>query len=150
MIDVKFQYQSGVNQLPQHCTVINATVNRASNFLELPERLIVVFLRCSPRIMGGVDQYAHNKIGLNASLELKTAVEIMCHELIHVEQRLQNKLTINSDGWYFWLGKPWTNGNPELLPQHKYLELPWEADVRNRLPLLLRQITAVDGATPAQ
>lgn len=143
MIEVRFEYQVGIKTMEQHSTVIRSTISAAALHLDLPQQITIVYMKCSPRVMGGVDRRDYTKIGINSSLDLRKTVEIICHELIHVEQRKQNKLTIGNNNWYYWRGKPWISGDPELLPQHKYLELPWEEDVRIRLPQLLKNITSV-------
>ena len=136
---VSFFYQPNLN-LKHYEAVITAICNRAELFLELPSTLDVHLYRLNPSTYGGIDHHKLNSIVLSTDLQLKSIPMILVHELIHVSQRHTNMLRIYNDGSYVWMGKFYTRTSPELLPKDEYLNLPWELDVNDRLPLLLKKI----------
>ena len=118
--------------------IIEKIVTRAASFLKLPDSLQFHFEPMKPEVWGGVDLKNYTKIGLNSSLSLSGIPIIVLHELIHVEQRHLGHLSISKDGWYSWHNIKFTNQLPENMDENQYKNLPWELDVVERLPNLIK------------
>lgn len=138
-MQVNFYYQHHLN-LKHYEAVIQAICNRAELFLSLPPELDICLYRLNPSTYGGIDRIKSNRIVLSTDLNLKNIPLILVHELIHISQRHTKMLQIYNDGSYVWMGKFVTRTDPEQLPPNEYLNLPWEVDVTDRLPSLLRKI----------
>jgi hypothetical protein len=58
-------------------------------------------------------------------LDRKESIEVLCHEVIHIQQYVNNILSFE-DGFVFWLGEPID------LNSREYEQRPWEIDAFNR------------------
>jgi len=131
-MNITFNYIN-CQPLLEHELVARRVIEQAHEHLKLPPDINIVFKNFGARVYGGVDLRDYRRIGLNTTLPLREMVDILIHELIHVEQRHRGVFNISSDGWYYWNGRPITNRDPELLPVDEYKNLPWETDVSARL-----------------
>jgi hypothetical protein len=120
--------------------IINKIIDIASHYLLLPPTIDVYIVRLDDNTYGGVDQFFTNRIILSSALSLQVIPIILVHELIHIDQQCTGNLKIGKDGWYKWRGKLHSNIAPQNLDREEYLNLPWEVDVNNRLPILLQKI----------
>lgn len=107
--------------------------------LTLPKEIVIEMSMMSPSVYA--ETYLHYKnthrIRLNDQLLVNDLVIPLVHELIHLEQLTLGKLMINHEGLYIWDNLSY---NIKLNDLHygDYLQLPWELDVHNRLPKLLK------------
>lgn len=138
-MQVNFYYQHQL-KLKHYEAVIQSICNRAELFLSLPPEVDICLYRLNNSTYGGIDRLKLNRLVLSTNLNLKNIPLILVHELIHISQRHTKMLQIYNDGSYVWMGKFVTRVEPEQLPANEYLNLPWEIDVHNRLPSLLKKI----------
>lgn len=89
---------------------------------------------------GGIDMIHANRIGINYDVPFDMLPKILLHELIHVNQKHTGILRIARNGTCYWHGIPVTNKSPSDMTFEEYQNLPWEVDVENRLPALLKTV----------
>ena len=135
---VVFAYEN--SKKLQHEAVATQIVTRLRDHLELPERIEIHFVSLTGRVYGGVDNRFYHRIAINDALSLPEMFIILVHELIHVSQRHTGEFVVTSANQYYWQGRLITDQDPETLSHQEYENLPWEADVRARLPNLIKVI----------
>lgn len=114
------------------CTIIN-------NHIKLPETVIIEFkqLENNNHAQTHFSLTHGNKIILNSTLSRKDLIIPLVHELIHLNQIHTKKLSMGKKKEYVWEGRMYKVKDYDYT---EYSELPWEVDVRKRLPELLKML----------
>jgi len=81
-----------------------------------------------------------NRIRINSELNEKEVVIPLIHELLHVNQILEGKLSVYKNGDILWENKRYKLKDPTKSTYHYYEMLPWEVDVRAKEKKLLNLI----------
>lgn len=66
-------------------------------------------------------------------------VELICHELVHIEQYKLGWLSYTDDNEFAWFGRPF----PRQKNHVDYINFPWERDAYRRAPQLARQVRRI-------
>ena len=140
-MQIKFIYPRNVSKDLSIEDLCRRICNKMRNHLTLPDNVIIEFVWLEKHTHA--DTYVHYKDGprirLSLHLPLNHIVLPLLHELIHLEQMTLGKLMINHEGLYIWEKQPY-EVDATKLPYGEYLQLPWELEVHNRLPILLEQL----------
>ena len=75
-----------------------------------------------------------NRISINNKLTSTEIIEVLVHELIHLNQIKTGRLSSTSNGRYIWNKRQYT-----LNPNIDYDTLPWERDVVAKQKHILKQ-----------
>jgi len=81
-----------------------------------------------------------NRVRINSQLSEKELVIPFVHELIHLNQVVEGRLSVYKNGDILWEGKRYQIKNPRQSTYEYYENLPWEVDVRSREKKLLKTI----------
>lgn len=81
-----------------------------------------------------------NRIRINSELNQKEVIIPLVHELVHLNQIVENRLSVYRNGDIFWEGKRYQLKDPTKSTYDYYENLPWEIDVRAREQKLLKNI----------
>lgn len=78
-------------------------------------------------------------IEINASKSLRTIMDTVAHEMVHVKQYARNELRELGDSHFTWLGES-VDGN-----KINYFDLPWEIEAHGREEGLFRRWAEQEG-----
>ena len=131
-MNIIFHYNKGQPK-KDYEVIISAFADAVAKVIELPEIVEVCLYPLANNVHGGIDRMRVNRIGINYHLLLEDIPKILTHELIHVHQKHKGILKIDSKNNCYWHGIFQTNKLPEQMTYEEYENLPWEADVTNRL-----------------
>jgi len=122
--------------------VIQQVFNKAKQFLKLPNAIEVEFSNLQDSVYAEtlVNSRFKNRIRLNYNISHIEIIKPALHELIHLEQIYTGKLSSSGNGVYLWEGQHYYHKDLENLSYVDYSNLPWEADVNERLDKLLISI----------
>jgi hypothetical protein len=81
-----------------------------------------------------------NRIRVNSELSSKEIVIPLVHELVHLNQIVEGRLSVYKNGDILWEGKRYQLKDPKKSTYEYYQNLPWEVDVRGRESKLLKTI----------
>lgn len=138
-MEVKFFYQGRNQRKPEHEIIVTEFAKLVGKVIELPDIIEVCLYPLQENIHGGIDILKVNRLGLNINLPLDNVPKVLTHELIHVNQKHKDMLRIDRTGRCYWYGIPYNKQNPEEMNYQDYLDLPWEADVQNRLDFVFKE-----------
>lgn len=138
-MDIRYFYQNNQHSY-KHETIINSFAKIAATVIDLPPLLEVCLYDLGNNVYGGIDMIHANRIGINYDVPFDMLPKILLHELIHVNQKHTGILRIARNGTCYWHGIPVTNKSPSDMTFEEYQNLPWEVDVENRLPALLKTV----------
>jgi len=129
---VKLVYDKNTKQDKQKEVLIQQICLLASHKLVLPDKIIIIIQNLGHHVLGEtlLDGKNSNKIKLNSNLGPKETIIVLSHELIHLSQITEKRLTFNKKGDYIWDNKVCCNyATIKSLDYNTYLQLPWELDV---------------------
>ena len=142
---VKIVYDKNTKQDKQKEILIQQICLLASHKLVLPDKIIIINQNLGHHVLGEtlLDGVNSNKIKLNTTLGLKETIVVLSHELIHLAQIAEKRLTFNKKGDFLWDKRVCCNyATIKSLDYNTYLQLPWELDVvkkqQNLLDYLLK------------
>lgn len=81
-----------------------------------------------------------NRIRVNSDLSEKEVVIPLVHELLHVNQIVEGKLSVYKNGDILWENKRYKLKDPTKSSYSYYENLPWEVDVRAKEKKLINLI----------
>lgn len=115
-------------------------VELVSDKIKLPDSLQIEFKKLDENVYGetSLNPRYNNRITLNYNLEPQEFMRPLVHELCHINQILENRLSKNLDGSYVYCGKKYHVKT--WLEYNDYLNLPWELDARITEKMLLKHI----------
>lgn len=131
--------------------VITNTIYKTKKFISLPDIIEIEIQNFSSPYYQREYRYVLaetvldsrfkvNKIRINSELNEKEVVIPLVHELLHVNQILEGKLSVYKNGDIFWENKRYKLKDPTKSTYHYYEMLPWEVDVRAKEKKLLNLI----------
>lgn len=137
---IRFHYYKGVTPDSQKEKVATYVCNQLREHLDLPETIEIEFVQLGPSNYGEtiVDYRYPNRMRINLDLSLNDIVIPLVHELIHLEQIKQGRLTNNRFGDIIWENK--TYKVPKNQSYNDYLDQPWEQDVSNKQQNVLKNL----------
>lgn len=147
---IDFIYIDCVQSLDKE-KIISNTCNTATNFLKLPDILEVEIQNFNSPNYRRDHRYVlaetvldyrlkNNRLRINDELSPKELVIPLVHELIHINQICEGRLSVYRNGDIFWEGKRYQLKDPTKSSYEYYANLPWEIDVRARESKLLNKI----------
>lgn len=118
--------------------IIRKVCNILLNKLKLPTKVTIVLKKLEPSVYAETNLQHSNqyKIVINSDLPIRNTIEPLVHELIHLNQIYTGKLVGKKD-CYIWQGIEYKSQNGSSETYVDYQNMPWELDVRQRLPKLL-------------
>lgn len=140
-ISLRFIYSSDVQDKTKEifienvCSIVIATAS-----LKLPNYLEIEFVQLEDGVYAEtmLDPRFKNRIRLSDRID--DLLEPLLHELIHVSQVTSGHLVTYRNGVHAWKGQMYFLKPLCEMTDEEYLNLPWEKDVENTLPLLLDRI----------
>jgi len=137
---IRFYYYKGVSPDVQKEKVATYVCNRLREHLDLPDIIEVEFIQLGPSTYGEtvIDFRYPGRIRVNLDLSLTDIVIPIVHELLHLEQIKQNRLTNNRFGDILWENTVYKV--KKNLSYRDYLALPWEEDVAKKQQKVLKNL----------
>jgi hypothetical protein len=129
---VRFYYYKGVTPDNQKEKVARYICGRLRDYLELPDIIEIELIQLGPNNYGEtlIDYRTPNRIRINLDLSINDIVIPLTHELLHLEQIYQKRLTNTRFGDIIWENKTYkVNKN---MSHKEYLAQPWEQDVAEK------------------
>jgi hypothetical protein len=107
-----------------------------STILDIPDNIEIVFDIMNESVYGNtmLNPRLKNRISINNKLTSTEIIEVLVHELIHLNQIKTGRLSSTSNGRYIWNKRQYT-----LNPNIDYDTLPWERDVVAKQKHILKQ-----------
>jgi len=131
--------------------VITNTIYKTKKFISLPDVIEIEIQNFSSPYYQREYRYVLaetvldsrlkvNRIRINSELNEKEVVIPLIHELLHVNQIQEGKLSVYKNGDILWENKRYKLKDPTKSTYHYYEMLPWEVDVRAKEKKLLNLI----------
>lgn len=137
---IRFYYYRGESPDSQREKVASYVCNRLRDYLDLPDTIEIEFVHLGPSNYGEtvIDYRYPNRMRINLDLSLTEIVIPLVHELLHLEQVKQGRLTNNRFGDILWENKVYKV--QKTLSYKDYTELPWELDVAEKQQKVLKKL----------
>jgi hypothetical protein len=121
--------------------VATSLCQAASLYISLPDSIIVEFVDLGYSAYGEstLTFNRESKVRINLQLSTKELIYPLVHELLHLNQIHEGKLSVNRFGDCVWEGKTYKLDQSKL-SYNDYKNLPWEQDVAAREKQLLVNI----------
>ena len=121
--------------------VATSLCQAASLYVDLPDNIIVEFVDLGPGMYGEstLTFNQDSKVRINLQLSCKELIYPLVHELLHLNQIHEGKLSVTRFGDCVWEGKTYKI-DQDKMSYKDYTQLPWELDVANREKQLLANI----------
>lgn len=138
-VNVRFprNYQPDIEK----AKVATSLCQAASLYIDLPDNIIVEFVDLGPSAYGEstLDFNKDSKVRVNLQLSCKELIYPLIHELLHLNQIHEGKLSVTRYGDCVWEGKTYKIDQSKM-SYKDYTQLPWELDVAQREKQLLSNI----------
>lgn len=138
-VTVRFpkNYQSDIEK----AKVATSLCQAASLYIDLPDNIIVEFVDLGPNMYGEstLDFNKDSKVRINLQLSCKELIYPLVHELLHLNQIYEGRLSVTRFGDCVWEGKAYKIDQAKM-SYKDYMQLPWELDVSHREKQLLANI----------
>jgi hypothetical protein len=110
-------------------------------YIPLPDNIIVEFVDLGHNAYGEstLTFNKESKVRINLQLSTKELIYPLVHELLHLNQIHEGKLSVTRFGDCVWEGKTYKL-NQSKMSYKEYTQLPWEQDVTSREKQLLANI----------
>jgi hypothetical protein len=110
-------------------------------YIALPDNIIVEFVDLGHNAYGEstLTFNKESKVRINLQLSAKEMIYPLVHELLHLNQIHEGKLSVTRFGDCVWEGKTYKL-NQSKMSYKEYTQLPWELDVTSREQQLLANI----------
>ena len=110
-------------------------------YIDLPDNIIVEFVDLGPNMYGEstLTFKKDSKVRINLQLSCKELIYPLIHELLHLNQIHEGKLSVTRFGDCIWEGKTYKIDQSKM-SYKEYMQLPWEYDVSIRQKKLIEQI----------
>ena len=121
--------------------VATSLCQAASLYIALPDNIIVELVDLGHNAYGEstLTFNKESKVRINLQLSAKEMIYPLVHELLHLNQIHEGKLSVTRFGDCVWEGKTYKL-NQSKMSYKEYTQLPWELDVANREKQLLANI----------
>ena len=139
---IRFSYQNDDYYAIREVVCTKLTV-AASTVLSLPDEIVIRFANLGESIYGNtaLDFRCRNRVSINQSLTISELAPVLIHELIHLNQIHTGILRASRTGVYFWNNRQY-KVDTVYMNFETHQQLPWEIDVTNRLPSVLKESLA--------
>ena len=138
-INVRFpkHYQPDIEK----AKVATSLCQAAFLYINLPDNIIVEFVDLGPHMYGEstLTFNKDSKVRINLQLSCKELIYPLVHELLHLNQIHEGKLSVTRFGDCVWEGKTYKI-DQDKMSYKEYMQLPWEYDVSIRQKKLIEQI----------
>ncbi len=137
---IRFYYYRGESPDSQREKVASYVCNRLRDYLDLPDTIEIEFVHLGPSNYGEtlIDYRKPNRIRINLDLSINDIVIPLTHELLHLEQIKQGRLTNTRSGDILWENQVYKV--KQSLSYKDYLALPWEEDVAKKQQKVLKNL----------
>ncbi len=121
--------------------VATSLCQAASLYIALPDNIIVELVDLGHNAYGEstLTFNKESKVRINLQLSTKEMIYPLVHELLHLNQIHEGRLSVTIFGDYVWEGKTYKL-NQSKMSYKEYTQLPWELDVTSREQQLLANI----------
>ena len=121
--------------------VATSLCQAASLYIALPDNIIIEFVDLGHNAYGEstLTFNKESKVRINLQLSAKEMIYPLVHELLHLNQIHEGKLSVTRFGDCVWEGKTYQL-NQSKISYKEYTQLPWELDVTSREQQLLANI----------
>ncbi len=121
--------------------VATSLCQAASLYIALPDSIIVEFVDLGHNAYGEstLTFNKESKVRINLQLSTKELIYPLVHELLHLNQIHEGRLSVTRFGDCVWEGKTYKL-NQSKMSYKEYTRLPWELDVTSREQQLLANI----------
>lgn len=121
--------------------VATSLCQAASLYISLPDSIIVEFVDLGHNAYGEstLTFNKESKVRINLQLSAKEMIYPLVHELLHLNQIHEGKLSVTRFGDCVWEGKTYKLDQSKM-SYKEYTQLPWELDVTSREQQLLANI----------
>lgn len=121
--------------------VATSLCQAASLYIALPDNIIVELVDLGHNAYGEstLTFNKESKVRINLQLSTKELIYPLVHELLHLNQMHEGKLSVSRFGDCVWEGKTYKL-NQSKMSYKEYTQLPWELDVTSREKQLLANI----------
>ena len=121
--------------------VATSLCQAASLYIALPDNIIVELVDLGHNAYGEstLTFNKESKVRINLQLSAKEMIYPLVHELLHLNQIHEGKLSVTRFGDCVWEGKTYKL-NQSKMSYKEYTQLPWELDVTSREQQLLANI----------
>jgi hypothetical protein len=138
-VNVRFpkNYQPDIEK----AKVATSLCQAASLYINLPDNIIIEFVDLGPSMYGEstLTFNKDSKVRINLQLSCKELIYPLVHELLHLNQIHEGRLSVTRFGDCVWEGKTYKIDQSNM-SYKDYMQLPWELDVRDREKELLANI----------
>ena len=110
-------------------------------YIDLPDNIIVEFVDLGHNAYGEstLTFNKDSKVRINLQLSTKELIYPLVHELLHLNQMHEGRLSVTRFGDCVWEGKIYKLDQSKM-SYKEYTQLPWELDVTSREKQLLANI----------
>lgn len=121
--------------------VATSLCQAASLYISLPNSIIVEFVDLGHNAYGESTLIFNkeSKVRINLQLSTKELIYPLIHELLHLNQIHEGRLSVTRFGDCIWEGKAYKLDQSKM-SYKEYAQLPWEQDVASREKQLLVNI----------
>jgi hypothetical protein len=121
--------------------VATSLCQAASLYIALPDNIIVELVDLGHNAYGEstLTFNKESKVRINLQLSTKELIYPLVHELLHLNQMHEGKLSVTRFGDCVWEGKIYKLDQSKM-SYKEYTQLPWEYDVSIRQKKLIEQI----------
>lgn len=138
-VNVRFpkHYQPDIEK----AKVATSLCQAAFLYIDLPENIIIEFVDLGPNMYGEstLTFNKDSKVRINLQLSCNEFIYPLIHELLHLNQIHEGKLSVSRFGDCIWEGKIYKIDQSKM-SYAEYMQLPWELDVADREKQLLANI----------
>ena len=138
-VNVRFpkHYQPDIEK----AKVATSLCRAAFLYIALPDNIIIEFVDLGHNTYGEstLTFNKESKVRINLQLSTKELIYPLVHELLHLNQIHEGKLSVTRFGDCVWEGKTY-KVDPAKISYKEYMQLPWEYDVSVRQKKLIEQI----------
>jgi hypothetical protein len=140
-MDVNIRFPRNYQPDIEKAKVATSLCQAASLYINLPETIIVEFVDLGPGIYGESTLHFNNqhRVRINLQLSNKELIYPLIHELLHLNQIYEGRLSVTRFGDCVWESNVYKIDQSKMR-YHDYKQLPWELDVANREKDLLSKI----------
>lgn len=126
----------------QYRVVLTSVCMLVGQCISLPEKIEIEFSNLNESTYAELvlNTRYKNRIKINNKLSVKECINVLIHELLHLQQLHEGRLMVSSQGDYIWNKKSYSAKNIKNLTYKEYNTLPWELDVAQKQQKILKKI----------
>jgi uncharacterized UPF0146 family protein len=136
-VNVKFQSNPDINK----AKLVKSLYRAIFLHIKLPEEITIEFSSLKDNIYAEtpVNHLANYTIKLSENLSLEQIIEPLIHELVHINQIYEKRLSVTRGGNIIWEGKRFIIKDNNMTFK-EYRNLPWELEAFYKQKELLGKI----------